>query len=170
MRYIRFLKTPRVVVEKSPSKAHVFCLVTITSDLGDSFLPYDVALTADLCSDPDCGAPDRAVWKTLIRQTIDWEAGMRSLAIKLPLKGLRVDWPARVHISANAKLKAENIEQLHDKRYRGVISAWSDLLNPEEGVRDAAKFVERRFGDEKVQICVWEETGESIARHLWYLL
>lgn len=167
MRYIRFLKTPRIVQEKNnPSKAHIYALVTVASDLGDSFLPYDVTLSAELLS-CNPAKEDLIVWRT-----IHWTGGMRSLPIILPLSRTRPVWPVRVRVGVEAKSARDDFARLYDADCRGVISAWSAPLDLPKGAKEAVKLVERRIagcnGDVKI-VRLWEETGESIARHLWYL-
>jgi hypothetical protein len=163
MRYVRFLKTPRIVEEKDPSKAHLHCLITITSDLGDSFLPYALTLSAELLS----STPKEEI---IVWRTVQWKSGMRSLPIVLPLSQTRPIWPVRVRVGVDAKTAKDKFEILHNGDNRGVVSAWSAPLDPTRGIKQADKLVERRFGtSEGDYLCVWEETGESIARHLWYL-
>ncbi|KAF2134340.1 S-adenosyl-L-methionine-dependent methyltransferase [Dothidotthia symphoricarpi CBS 119687] len=157
MRYIRFLKTPRIVVEKGTSRRQIHCLITITSDLGDSFLPYDVELSAELLSSQN--EEQTIVWKT-----VQWTSGMRSLAITLPLP--KSSPPSlRVKVGTDAKSTHDEYSALSGEHTRGIVSAWSapfSLSTP------AMKLAERRFtlpSNQKLHI--WEETGESIARHIW---
>ncbi|KAF2474823.1 uncharacterized protein BDR25DRAFT_255297 [Lindgomyces ingoldianus] len=161
MRYIRFLKLPRIVDGKNPAKAHIFCLISITSDLGDSFLPYDVQLFTELCSEKGDG-------KFFIQKTVQWTAVMRSLPIRIPLGGSQVVWPAVIRVGIEPSLSSDDFMKLCDKGSRGVVSAWSAPISPSGGTRDAAKLVERRFAlSAQNKMFILEETGESIARHLW---
>lgn len=161
MRYVRFLKAPRIIEEKNSSKAHVYCLVTITSDLGDSFLPFDVSLSAEIRA----ASPTEEV---LIWRTVQWGSGMRSLPVTIPLSQSR-SRPIRVRIGLEPKSSADEWKSLVDEGARGVVSAWSAPFGLQNDDREAAKLVERYFKCSAMnQISVWEETGESIARHLWY--
>ncbi|ORY12121.1 putative methyltransferase-domain-containing protein [Clohesyomyces aquaticus] len=162
MRYIRFLKTPRIIDGKNPSKAHIYCLITITSDLGDSFLPFDLQLHAVVY-------PEEDGEEVTIRTTIEWTAGMRSLPIRLPLGRCRIVWPARIRIGVHPEPTADNfMDLLSAPESRGVISAWSAPLDPSNLVVEAAKLVERRFDLQfSNTLRILEETGDSIARHLW---
>lgn len=159
MRYIRFLKAPRIVEKNSP-KAEVQCLITITSDLGDSFLPYDVELAAELLTYDSN--------KVLVSRTVKWVGGTRSLSVTLPLSDAKETGPIRVRIGTQPKLQRDEFSNLLEPGSRGVVSAWSAQLDPSKGIDEADKLVERRFdlGSGK-DISVWEETGDSIARHLW---
>ena len=166
MRYIRFLKAPRIIADKGTNKSHVYCLITITSDLGDSFFPYDVELAAELISpERDFQGDEILVWRT-----IKWEAGMRTLAVTLPLKKSYVLGPLRVRVGVEPNVHHDTLDGLSQADSQGIVSAWSAELNGADGAREAVKLVERRFEVARKRISVWEETGESIARHLWYAL
>ncbi|RMZ74188.1 UPF0665 family [Pyrenophora seminiperda CCB06] len=160
MRYIRFLKTPRIVKQKGTSRQHLHCLITITSDLGDSFLPYDLQLAAELLACAHSGE-HVAVWTT-----VQWTGGMRCLPIALPLPN---SYPPssvlRLRVGVEPKQAHDEYAALSAQDVRGVISAWSPPFTSEA---EAVKLVERRFKlpNEPI-ISIWEETGESIARHLW---
>ncbi|KAF1929589.1 uncharacterized protein M421DRAFT_4052 [Didymella exigua CBS 183.55] len=158
MRYIRFLKTPRIVAEKGTGKSQIYGLITITSDLGDSFFPHDVELVAELIN---ADSDEILVWRTLA-----WAAGMRTLAMTLPLKKSYASSPLRVRIGTEHKAQYDIFENLCQADSHGIVSAWSAGFNS-GGVREAVKLVQRRFRVAHRVISVWEETGESIARHLW---
>lgn len=158
MRYIRFLKAPRVVVSKTSSKREVVSLITITSDLGDTFLPHDVDLSAELLV---CGPSEEViVWRI-----VHWTAGLRNLGINIPLPKSRASMSLRLRVGAVPRTVYDDFKSLSDPGARGVVSAWSA---PFRVSSDAAKLVERRFMLLGRVIKIWEETGESIARHLWY--
>ena len=161
MRYVRFLKTPRVVAEKGTDKHHIYCLVTITSDLGDSFLPYDVQLSAEvLSSDPS--------ERILVWRTAHWSAGMRSLPITFPSPKSRAS-SLRVRVGVESKSTFDEYSRLCEQENRGIVSAWSAPFTTSSGSGETVKLVERRFRlPDHTQVKIWEETGESIARHLWY--
>ena len=158
MRYLRFLKPPRVAVDKASPRRHVVALVTISSDLGDSFLPHSVQLSAELWTcEPSA---EVVVWST-----VQWTAGLRSLLITLPLPTSRAAAPLRLRVGVVPKATCDDFGCLSDPGVRGVVSAWSSPFTPSVG---AAKLVERRFRLLSGEVSIWEETGESIARHLWY--
>jgi len=160
MRYVRFLKTPRIVVDaRSPSRRHVVSLITITSDLGDSFLPYSIQLSAELLA---CGS--REAERLLLWSSVQWAAGMRSVDVKLPLSQSHTSLPLRLKIGIDAKSTCDDYNGLADNGSRGVVSAWSA---PFTLATDAARLAERRFRLSSGTVSIWEETGNSIARHLW---
>jgi len=93
---------------------------------------------------------------------------MRSLSVTLPLstKSPR-KWPILVRVGVEPKSEHDDLDSLHQDCY-GVVSAWSADLDPTQGLYEAEKIVQRRFKDHGNPIYIFEETGESIARHLWY--
>jgi hypothetical protein len=157
MRYIRFLKPPRFVSTKDHSKPTLSFLITITSDLGDSFLPCDVGLSAELYSSPS--------EKPFIVKSVQWTAGMRSLSIMLTLDRSHDYGSVQVRVGVRRNMGADEYKKLSCGGWRGVVSAWSA---PFDLGRECVKLVERRFvSSEQRDVRIWEETGESIARHLW---
>jgi hypothetical protein len=161
MRYIRFLKTPRVVTEKGTSKKQISCLITITSDLGDSFLPYDIQLSAELLSTQ----PSEEV---LVWRTVQWSAGMRTLPVTFPLIKNRASSKLRIRVGTEPRSTQDEYNKLSDEGACSVVSAWSSIFEPSATVGDAEKLVERRFNlSHGLIVSIYEETGESIARHLW---
>ncbi|KAF1914975.1 putative methyltransferase-domain-containing protein [Ampelomyces quisqualis] len=161
MRYIRFLKTPRVVTEKGTSKRQISCLITITSDLGDSFLPYDVEMAAEVLSPP----PSEEV---LLWRNLQWKAGMRSLPVTFPLATNCKTSSLRIRVGYGSKSKHDDYKKLSENGACGVVSAWSPEFTPSLAAGEAEKLVGRRFElSEDHVVNIYEETGESIARHLW---
>jgi hypothetical protein len=161
MRYIRFLKSPRVVTVKGSSKQEISCLITITSDLGDSFLPYDIQLSAELLS-------SNPTDKVLVWRTMQWSAGMRTLPVTFPLVKNRTSSKFRVRIGAEPKSTHDEYRKLSEDGTCGIVSAWSSQFDGFMTASEAEKLVERRFElAHGVFVSIYEETGESIARHLW---
>ncbi|KAF1998055.1 hypothetical protein P154DRAFT_439908 [Amniculicola lignicola CBS 123094] len=166
MRYIRYLKPPRITNAQKPAQAQISFLTTITSDLGDSFLPYDLALTVYLCNARE---PHKNIY---IQHDVQWTAGMRALSTSFYLSKARsnIEWPCRIYVGVkNMELLSPNYTQMYMPERRGVIGAWSAPLDMTEGLVEAARIVERRIplGKNGYELKIWEETGESIARHLW---
>jgi hypothetical protein len=185
MRYIRFLKPPRVVHDKQRPSAHVSCLITITSDLGDSFLPYKLTLSAELIQNERCTSntalgPDPtsdsqlAASEILLStnnvrawKTVQWNEGMRSLPITLPLsRDYKGQGPLVVRIGTEPKSTSDDFHRMLLEDSRGVASIWSAPFNLPPG-SSASSTVERRFRIGPHIHRIFEETGESIARHVW---
>jgi hypothetical protein len=162
MRYIRFLKTPRVAIEKGTSKNQISCLITITSDLGDSFLPYDLPLAAEVLSlHPE---EEVVVWRT-----VHWKAGMRSLPITFPVKKNSTSSEFRIRVGLEPRAQHDEYIKLSEEGACGVVSVWSQAFSLSATASGAEKLVQRRFKlPSGLILSIYEETGESIARHLWY--
>ncbi|OCK82463.1 hypothetical protein K432DRAFT_349001 [Lepidopterella palustris CBS 459.81] len=160
MRYIRFLKPPRIEGNNTSNKT-LKALITITSDLGDTFLPDNLALAASL-------RPEGHDGDIYLCKTVQWTAGMRSLPIVFELTNANLDWPVRVHVGVKGNPASDCFGKRHKADPPSIISAWSGVLDALNGVMEAEKMVERRFTPLSGRtLSIWEETGESIARHLW---
>lgn len=76
-----------------------------------------------------------------------------------------------LRVSAEAPPPADNLLEHRPGFGFGILSAWSAPFKiPEAGAgTSAGALVERRLQMSKERtLRVWEETGESIARHIWY--
>ncbi|KAI9693831.1 MAG: hypothetical protein M1822_003102 [Bathelium mastoideum] len=159
MHYVRFLKPPYLASEGD--KTLVKCLITITTDLGDAFYPQDVDLTASLRSQDPNG-------DIFLRKNIFWTSEMRALPLDLNITYSDVDWPIRVHVGLKNSPYSDHFEGQHPGAPPAVISAWSDYIDKSGAISEAPRTIERRFTPFSGRIIgIWEETGESIARHLW---
>jgi hypothetical protein len=157
MRYVRFLKTPKL--QDDTIKA----TITITSDLGETFLNEEIQLSATLrAADPK--------GHIYTRTTLKWKPGIRTLAVSISLAKREIGWPVRVHVAPKDSPDLDCFDIQHGvPELPNIISAWSDILDPSENITVASKTVERRFKPLSGRILnMWEETGESIARHLWF--
>ena len=162
MHFVRFLKPPYLASEGE--KSLVKCLITITTDLGEIFYPRDLPLAAILLAhDPD--------GDIFLRKNLSWTRGMRSLPVNFDITNSEVDWPLRIHVGPKGSPYSDHFDSQHPGAPPAVISAWSDDIDRAGPTSDAARAVERRFTPFSGRILsIWEETGESIARHLWYRL
>ena len=150
--YIRFLKPPKL-----DQKGHVRALITITTDLGDDFYPTDLTVYAIIVT-----AQYEEEWMSEW-QPVKWKGGMRTLWIEnidayaAPPKPLR--------LVVNSRRSREGSVVLLDD-VPEVFAVWSDTFDRDKN--QAGSTVERRYrtnsGPERVIV---EETGESIARHIW---
>jgi hypothetical protein len=156
--YIRFLKTP--LLSKHTSKEfHISALITITTDLGDALFAKDASLTASLHPFNCTHAPSK------IQKTFKWTSKSRVLTISFDINRSQLQLPARLFVTNTAEF-LEDVLAL--STLPGIISAWSA---PFDGFnsKQADLLVERRFKFPDVgALSIWEETGDSIARHIWY--
>jgi hypothetical protein len=156
MHYVRFLKAPRL---KGKS---LTALVTITSDLGEDFYFEEVQLAAAIHSAELNG-------DIYLRKAVTWLPEMRSLPLVFDFEQSDIDWPVVVHVGLRNAPNSDHFEKHHaDIELPNIISAWSDVIDPTADIYEATKTVQRRFTPLTGRsINIWEETGESIARHLW---
>lgn len=159
--YIRFLKPPKAS-QDSTLEASVRCLICITTDLGDEF--YHAATRIAVAWE-DCHQCTRLVgyWR--------WTSGMRALDIHFAIKDSFPVWPIRIHLQAGEDPPTTGNDSSFS-RYNWlpkILGAFSDSFGP-SGSFQVPRRVERRLGGERpdsAQLRVWEDTGESMARHIW---
>lgn len=154
--HIRFLKLPRVEVT-GPSSLVIKALITVTTDLGDSFFPSRIALSAGLWSDGHLlGENSR----------FTWQHGMRSLWIEFQLsKTKQLRWPLQMQISHAPGGQALNL--LSVEELPQMIDVCSHPIRCQvDG--EVSKRVLRVFHLASGEILrIHEDTGDSIARHIW---
>jgi hypothetical protein len=154
--HIRFLKLPRVE-RTSSSSLTVKALVTITTDLGDSFFPSSIALSAGLWSGDHLLADSAHFF---------WRNGMRSLWVELRLTtSQQINWPLHMQISharGGRGLNLLSLEQLPQ-----IIDVCSHPIHSPVA-KEGSKRVSRLFQLASGQLLrIHEDTGDSIARHIW---
>lgn len=192
MHYIRFLKSP--FVGRRRIGLHLYTKITITTDLGESFLCFDLPILVILL--------DHAGNHAQVHP-YQWTAGKRELEISfsLPLaailSGQRPRWPCRLLVRprdsdyqlgvlgdlllpSSQEHPAGVIMPVLSEQFSGEFSPNDQFVHPAdiwpvwENQRSSIlqiytpKRVARQIcmagGDE---FYIWEETGESIARHIW---
>lgn len=155
--YLRFLKPPKLDTQKNIVRA----LVTITTDLGDGFYAGDLALHVIVVTS-ECESDWQSAW-----QVVKWKNGMRSVWVEIG--DLKSSPPTllKLVVSTRQRLLAEDLQLDHLPE---VLSGRSAPFGRCEGWEktQAEGQVERRFttegGEDRI---IYEETGESIARHVW---
>lgn len=177
MHYIRFLKPPRFVRgPRSPPRLEA--KITVTTDLGESFLAADTTLEVVTIREVDVGngwervddGPDNV-------KEFRWRGsqGMRALEITMPFprpfRGGPKEKTCRIYIKAkDENLRVESLKAVMEQREGGIVAVGSVDLYGQGS--DAIRMAERVFsfasGEENMDVRIWEETGESIARHIWY--
>ena len=177
MHYIRFLKSPKLVrvrVDARDGRQTVDAKITVTTDLGESFLGADIGLVVCLI---DGGGKN-----TLgPGKKYSWNGGkgMRSLEVSVPVARLLRTGRVRMVVSPKEELyKAGTFEQvlggeaINEDESGGVVAIRSMEINLQDGKPVGTGMAERVFtstaGNATKEIHIWEETGESIARHVWY--
>lgn len=128
-------------------------VVTVTTDLGETFYQDPLDLIVSLRSPEDDG-------DIYLRKRLAWPAGARSVPITFDLSRQDIDWPACVHVAVRNLKPAGFLSPFVD--------IWSAPLNPAKGQFETGRRVERRFlpGNNR-PVVLLEDAGDSIARHLW---
>ena len=165
--YIRFLKVPSIAPQTDNVHSTVKTAVTITTDLGDSFCASGLQLLVHL----ESSRGPHLDWKC----QSTWKPGMRAIIVEALVITENFSGPLRlcVYVQTVSPASGNIVASIKDPP-RGLIPAvvpcWSDTFDISRN-RQAAKMVERRFmldHDGACELHIWEETGESIARHIWY--
>ena len=150
--YIRFLKPPKLDTKTGNTRA----LITITTDLGDDFYPANLTLYAVIIT--DYREEPMTEWHTVL-----WKKGMRTAWIelgKLPSRGPKF---MRLLVSTQCTEVADTV-LLND--LPEILSARSDTFGWDDP--QAGNKIERRYKTAQGEgRSIYEETGESIARHIW---
>ena len=157
--YVRYLKLPTWEKKKRGKGFQYFisALITITNDLGNEFLAEDVTLCHSWVKHPEL--------QMKCQQLDEWKAGSRQLPVTLgPFTANSVG-------TGEACIKVQVLDISEDRlkvdEAPMVVAGFSAPFDKDNG---APKLVERQFyvGDERrTRFKIWEETGNSIARHLW---
>ncbi|KAJ5412158.1 uncharacterized protein N7487_006517 [Penicillium crustosum] len=152
--YVRFLKTPRIQPQKG--SIYLSALICITTDLGDSFLAEDVdlMLIAENSS------------RVTFQKKTKWNASNRELAITLGPLPSNLAQQSMVLTVKVPHPPGYSIPQYPPIPL--VVAATSAPFGPQS--TPAEKLVQRHIqysGREALPVKIWEETGNSIARHIW---
>ena len=158
--YIRFLKLLKVHSKEGKDSETIKALVTITTDLGDGFYPADLQLVATLVpADSEDESDGISSTKGF------WRAGMRSFWIELPIMRIKMLMsPLRLCVSYS---EDQTPQELDSTRMPKIVGVWSDILVSHQS-KHTLRSVERRFLlDKGLPLSIWEDAGESIAKHIW---
>lgn len=171
MHYVRFLKLPSLSrPSRDPRELQLTAKITITSDLGESFLAVDLPLLVMLVD--HSGQPFQT-------QSYDWKSGNRQLEISLRIAKATqeiqaVRWPCQVLIQPrNVELcphslaKLLNHKKVSDEPIGQVLAVLSPHLHSKPSVSTDRRVQRRIKLNNGHDLCIWEETGESIAKHIW---
>jgi hypothetical protein len=171
MHYIRFLKSPRIV-GKGNEKA-LRAKITVTTDLGECFLAADLGICVDVVEENGesiLGSGKEYVWKG--------REGMRSLEVSVSMRKVRKVERVRMVVAAKGEAYVGSFESVLGIGERkggilgGVVTVRSMEIDGYTGYPIGTGLSERVFSssirNDLTEIHIWEETGESIARHVWY--
>ncbi|EZF30522.1 family protein [Trichophyton mentagrophytes] len=166
--YVRFLKPPRI------ETGSIKTLVTLTTDLGDSFLADEVELRASVLrvdSENDSLKNDRRSVQCIKQKNFTWTAASRQVLIAID--GLQLDLrrhAVRLHVGPadrGGHQPGPDDDFAVSSAIPTVISAWSPPFGgPDSHQADklALRWLRTRC---PAEVRIWEETGNNLARHIW---
>ena len=155
--YIRLLKPPRIFTGKN-KKATVKFVITVATDLGDAFFPGDIELVS-------CLIDSQSQITGLDSANSQWRNGMRSVDVEIDIVNHPdINWPIRLYTHAQGVKSL----RLGPDEIPIIVRVNSDDIDLDNN-REARRRVERPFFTDGSSLSIWEETGESIARHIWWV-
>lgn len=154
--YIRFLRTPQTQAGKKT--VDIAAVVAVTTDLGDAYYSQDVDLAVEVV---EANRPHGI----LHSEVVHWQASSRALRFTVNCPGKYASRPARLHVTTHETTAASTSSAVPR-----ILDVWSDAFVLADKQR-AEPIVERQLLlPNKRLLRMWEETGDSIARHVWYVL
>jgi hypothetical protein len=151
--YVRYLKTPRIQQQKGSSC--IAALICIATDLGDSFLAEDVDLSLTVRG-------EKTRFST--HEVRRWNAYDRELSITLPLSAQLAGKTLVLTVELQRPQSTSEIN-VPSFPLPLVIGATSASFGPHSTPADKLLWRDlKAFG---IPVQIWEETGNSIARHIW---
>lgn len=152
--YIRLLKPP-VVSDLDKKSYLVTAVITITTDLGDITLWSDVELLVRLVDVENAG-------QVIESTTCPWQAGKRAVTVFFTYDKGQPNHDFRVHVTTEETARCSTAFKLPE-----ILDVWSAPFR-QNAVGRSASLVERQFRLSPLErLQIWEETGNSIARHIW---
>lgn len=155
--YIRFLRTPQVS-DVSRRSLDISAVAAVTTDLGDAYLSQEITLIARIVDATRNG-------EILGSAEFPWKAGSRAVKINVPC-GSKIQ--GRLICLQLTTRDTISVCSSHD--IPAVVDVWSSPFHIKPRAK-AEILVERRLHLSGKSIArIWEETGDSIARHIWFVV
>ncbi|BFZ62705.1 hypothetical protein YB2330_003815 [Saitoella coloradoensis] len=166
--HCRFLKAPVTKLEAKGPKSAVWTItavVTLTTDLGETFYEENATLEAVLYRHGPGNAET-----AILSKTVDWTFPMRALKVVLQVDATNCNPKQQYALKVGEKERKGARDALGQymmaRGQTSVLPIWS--LPFKLGQKTKELFVERRLRIREDRVLkVVEETGESIARHIW---
>lgn len=166
--YIRFFKPPRFIQRKGRKTRSVTAVVTIQNDLGELFLQQATKLNVQLLRVGESENED--VYR---EQVVDW-LGQGAQSLNITLDSISEGNLYKVYVSEHWA----NAAEAEDSYISRILPAWSAASQYWEQAPES--LIERRFilpraperekdgqDESPSKVRIWEETGNSIACHIW---
>lgn len=152
--YIRFLRTPQV--QASKRLREVNAVIAVTTDLGDALLAENLELTIEL-SDAHNSNEILQVSKA------QWLSSSRALKFSIAYQSKHVARTARLHVTSEA-----TVSSLRATRVPELLDVWSDCFTLSSNLQSEPVVERQLVLPNNSRAKIWEETGDSIARHIWH--
>ena len=153
--YIRFLRTPQTAINSKT--VDVSAVIAVTTDLGDALYSQDLDLNIAVV---EANRPHGV----LHTETAKWQAHSRALKLTISCPGKYRSRPVRLHVTTD-----ETLSTLKSLDVPRILDVWSVTFPLSEKQRTEPIVERRLFLPNKSHVRMWEETGDSIARHVWYV-
>ena len=155
--YIRFLRTPEVK-NVSQKSIEVTAVLAVTTDLGDSFLSENVTLIARLI--------DATKSKEILcTSDLQWKVGARALKLNITCSPRYVGCLVYLHMTTR-----DTIASLTSCRLPAIMDIYSAQFSLKPRIKSEPLVERRLMLCNKSSANIWEETGDSIARHIWFVV
>lgn len=155
--YIRFLRTPQVS-DASRKSLDISAVGAVTTDLGDAFLSQELTLIARIVDAAGNG-------EILASAEFSWKIGARAVKINVPCG-------PKIHgrLACLQLTTRDTIAACMSCEIPAVVDIWSTPFHIKPRIK-SEPLVERRLPlSGKSTAKIWEETGDSIARHIWFVV
>ncbi|KAK1974303.1 putative methyltransferase-domain-containing protein [Colletotrichum cereale] len=186
MHYIRLLRAPKLTHDKG--RKHPWSLnvvLTVTTDLGDSFLAPDDHEAVKLRVSAGWEQPSKQPryddpMILAAEKVLRWTPGMRVLKADIPAQHLTSPslpdpglGPLRLLVRAGGAQSADAATSVAFAGFEGdcgkIVPVWADVQTPDhsEAPTTCVRRLARGDRDSEPFIEIEEDIGESIARHIW---
>ncbi|EXJ81361.1 hypothetical protein A1O3_07652 [Capronia epimyces CBS 606.96] len=153
--YIRFLRTPQTHVGKKTKTVDIAAVVALTTDLGDAYYAQDIDLVVEIV---EANRPHAV----LHSHTLPWQASSRALKFTVHCPSTYTSRSARLHVTTKATQNAFSLFTVPN-----ILDVWSPVFVLSDKQRTEPVVERDLLLPNKSHIRMWEETGDSIARHVW---
>jgi hypothetical protein len=166
MHYIRLLRPP--TFEGSRAGLKIKVIVSITTDLGDSFLSPDapIGVRIHVKSQSKTGP----IWTELTSRASPptWRAGQRVLKLDLTVPPA-LSRVFQLHVRpADERLVASKSSVMANGGQGLIVPVWVDVAAPGEESAHVGSRILKLFDDKPYTLHVEEEIGDTnLARHIW---
>lgn len=142
----------------SKKTLEITAVVTVTTDLGDSFFSQDVTLMVRVVDATKNG-------EILCATEVHWKSGARAAKINIECNVKHFGRLVDLHVTTRDTIAAQISCKLPP-----IVDIWSQSFTVKTKSK-ADPLVQRRlplYGKSTARL--WEETGDSIARHIWFVV